>query len=111
MQYWLFPYQSSNTIKSNSSVRVYVVIISKYATKIVGTQNRQVPCVHGTQDKKQPNFTNLGPRLSQSNKSTINNLEIQPVARQNYKENAINNLVAVFHAVCRSWQRLKSERG
>ena len=28
------------------SVHVYVVIISKYATKIVGTQNRQVACVH-----------------------------------------------------------------
>ena len=40
----------------SDSVRVYVVIISKYATKIVGTQNRQVPCIHGTQDKKTTKF-------------------------------------------------------
>ena len=38
------------------SVRVYTVIISKYATKIVGTQKRQVACVHGTQDQKQSTF-------------------------------------------------------
>ena len=38
------------------SVRVYAVIISKYATKIVGTQKRQVVCVHGTQDQKQSTF-------------------------------------------------------
>ena len=43
------------------SVRVYVVIISKYATKIGGTQNRQVACVHGTQDQKQSTFSKLKP--------------------------------------------------
>ena len=36
-----------------SSVRVYAVIISKYATRIVGTQKREVACVHGPQDQKQ----------------------------------------------------------
>ena len=35
------------------SVRLYVVIISKYAMKSVGTQNGHVACVHGTQDQKQ----------------------------------------------------------
>ena len=44
-----------------SSVRVYAVIISKYATKIVGTQNRQVACVHGTQDQKQSTFNKFKP--------------------------------------------------
>ena len=43
------------------SVRVYAVIISKYATKIVGTKNRQVPCVHGTQDQKQSTFNIFNP--------------------------------------------------
>ena len=32
-----------------SCVHVYALIISKYATKIVGTQKRQIACVHGTQ--------------------------------------------------------------
>ena len=46
-----------NTVKwVLSSVRVYAVIISKYTTKIVGTQKRQVACVHGTQDQKQSTF-------------------------------------------------------
>ena len=36
-----------------SSVRVYAVIISKYAARIVGTQKREVACVHGPQDQKQ----------------------------------------------------------
>ena len=35
------------------SVHVYAVIISKYATKIVGNQNRQVACLHGTQYQMQ----------------------------------------------------------
>ena len=35
------------------SVRIYAVILSKYATKIVGMQDRQVACVHGMQDQKQ----------------------------------------------------------
>ena len=39
-------------MRINSSVRVYVIIISKYATKIVGTQIRKVACVNGTQDQK-----------------------------------------------------------
>ena len=43
------------------SVRVYAVIISKYATKIVGTQNRQVACVHGMQDQKQSTFNKFKP--------------------------------------------------
>ena len=43
------------------SVRVYAVIISKYATKIVGTQKRQVACVHGTQDQKQSTFNTFKP--------------------------------------------------
>ena len=43
------------------SVRVYAVIISKYTTKIVGTLNRQVPCVHGTQDQKQSTFNTFKP--------------------------------------------------
>ena len=43
------------------SVRVYVKIISKYATKIVGTQNRQEACVHGTQDQKQSTFSKFKP--------------------------------------------------
>ena len=43
------------------SVRVYAVIISKYATKIVGTQKRQVACVRGTQDQKQSTFNTFKP--------------------------------------------------
>ena len=43
------------------SVRVYVLIISKYARKIVGMQNRQVACVHGTQDQKQSTFSKFKP--------------------------------------------------
>ena len=43
------------------SVRVYAVIISKYATKIVGTQKRQVACVHGTQDQMQSTFNTFKP--------------------------------------------------
>ena len=43
------------------SVRVYAVIISKYATKIVGTQKRQEACVHGTQDQKQSTFNTFKP--------------------------------------------------
>ena len=46
---------------SGSSVRVYAVIISKYATKIVGTQKRQVACVHGTQDQKRSTFNIFKP--------------------------------------------------
>ena len=43
------------------SVRVYAVIISKNATKIVGMQNRQVACVHGTQDQKRSTFNKFKP--------------------------------------------------
>ena len=49
------------TIVIYLSVHVYAVIISKYATKIVGTQNRQVACVHGTQDQKQSTFNIFNP--------------------------------------------------
>ena len=42
-------------------VRVYAVIISKYAMKIVGTQKGQVACVHGTQDRKQSSFNTFNP--------------------------------------------------
>ena len=48
------------TVKTHS-VRVYSLIISKYATKIVGTQKRKVACVHGTQDQKQLIFNTLKP--------------------------------------------------
>ena len=34
---------------------------SKYATKIVGTQNRQGACVHGAQDQKQSIFNTFKP--------------------------------------------------
>ena len=53
-------------IRISYSVRVYIVIISKYSTKIVGTQNRQVACVHGTQDQKQSAFSKFkpGPELN-----------------------------------------------
>ena len=44
-----------------NSVRVYAVIISKYATKIVGMQKRQVACVHGMQDQKQSTFNTFKP--------------------------------------------------
>ena len=44
------------TVQICYSVQVYVVIVSKYATKIVGTQKRQVACVHGTRDQKQLTF-------------------------------------------------------
>ena len=47
------------------SVRVYAVMISKYATKIVGTQKRQVACVHGTQDQKQLTFNTFKPAHSE----------------------------------------------
>ena len=43
------------------SVRVYAVMISKYAKKIVGTQKRQVACVRGTQDQKQSTFNTFKP--------------------------------------------------
>ena len=33
----------------------------KYATKIVGTQNRQVACVHGRQDQKQLTLSKFKP--------------------------------------------------
>ena len=46
-------FSSIGEVFENASVRVYVVIISKYAMKSVGTQNGQVACVHGTQDQKQ----------------------------------------------------------
>ena len=38
------------------NARVYAVIISEYATKIIGTQDRQVACVHGMQDHMQSIF-------------------------------------------------------
>ena len=47
--------------KIHVSVHVYAVIISKYATKIVGTQNLQVAWVHGTQDQKQSTFNTFKP--------------------------------------------------
>ena len=43
------------------SVHGYAVIIFKYTTKIIGTQNRQVACVHGTQDHKQSTFNKFKP--------------------------------------------------
>ena len=43
------------------SVRIYAVMISKYATKILGTQKKQVACVHGTQDQKQSTFNKFKP--------------------------------------------------
>ena len=43
------------------SVRVYVVIISEYATKIFGTQNRQVACIHGIKAPKQSTFSKSKP--------------------------------------------------
>ena len=55
----LFPF--SRLISAFISVPVYAVIISKYVTKIVGTQNRQVACIHGTQDQKQSTFKKLKP--------------------------------------------------
>ena len=50
-----------NALYMRISVRVYAVIISKYATKIVATQKRQVVCVHGTQDQKQSTFNTFKP--------------------------------------------------
>ena len=49
--------ENANLDYNKCSVRVYIVIISKYATKIIGTQNRQVACNHGTQDQKQSTFS------------------------------------------------------
>ena len=43
------------------SVRIYAIFISKYATKTVGTQKRQVACIHGTQDQKQSTFNTFKP--------------------------------------------------
>ena len=54
--YYLIP-----IIMYKISVHVYAVIISKYATKIVGTQKRQEACVHGTQDQKQLTFNKFKP--------------------------------------------------
>ena len=48
-------------ISNNVSVRVYAVIISKYVTKIVSMQKRQVACVHGMQDQKQSTFNTFKP--------------------------------------------------
>ena len=50
-----------NSMESVCSVRVYAVIISKYATKIVGTQKRQVACLHGMQDQRQSTFNTFKP--------------------------------------------------
>ena len=52
---------TSRMLNALRSVRVYAVIISKYATKIVGTQKRQVACVHGTQDQRQSTFSTFKP--------------------------------------------------
>ena len=46
---------------THGSVGVYAVIISKYATKLVGTQNRQVACIHGTKDHMQSTFNKFKP--------------------------------------------------
>ena len=46
---------------SKTSVLVYAVIISKHPAKIVGTQKRQVACIHGTQDQKQSTFNTFKP--------------------------------------------------
>ena len=54
-------YKDGLWIVMSVSVRVYAVIISKYATKIVGTQKRQVACVHGMQDQKQSTFNTFKP--------------------------------------------------
>ena len=43
----------------HNSVRVYPVIISKYATKIDDSQNRQVAFIHGTQNHTFRLSTNL----------------------------------------------------
>ena len=53
----LFTLTNKASNMAMSSVHVYAVIISKYATKILGTQNRQVACVHGTQDQMQLTFS------------------------------------------------------
>ena len=52
---------SINEFFNISSVRVYAVIKSKYATKIVGTQKGQVACVNGTQGQKQTTFNTFKP--------------------------------------------------
>ena len=44
-----------------TSARVNVLIISKYATKIVGTQNKQEACVQWTQDQKQSTISKFKP--------------------------------------------------
>ena len=55
--------RSQDEWKRNSDInqQCYAVIISKYTTKIVGTQKRQVACVHGTQDQKQSIFNTFKP--------------------------------------------------
>ena len=53
--------RQNQKIWSFDSVRVYAEIISKYTTKIVGTKNRQVACVHGAQDHMQLTFNKFKP--------------------------------------------------
>ena len=43
------------------SVPIYAIIISKWAKKLVGTQNRQDACVHDTYDQMQSTFNKLKP--------------------------------------------------
>ena len=73
------------------SVRVYAIIISKFATKIVGTQNRHVACVHGTQDQKQSTFNILSQLNSEENIDLLYFAKLQ-----NHQETAINSIQLWF---------------
>ena len=75
-----------------ASVRVYAVIISKYATKIVGTQKRQVACVHGTQDQKQSTFNTFKPAQYGRELKPLNIGLLYFTTLQNHKETDINSI-------------------
>ena len=47
--------------KDGGSVRIYTLIISKYAKKSIGMQIRQVACVHRMQDHMQSTYNKFKP--------------------------------------------------
>ena len=68
----------------------------KYATELVGTQNRQVACVHGTQDQKQSTFNKFKPAQEQRELKPLNIGLLYFAQLQNHKETAINSIQLWF---------------
>ena len=81
------------------SVRVYAVIISLYAPQIVGTQNIQVVCVHGTQDQKQSTFNKFKPAKKIKRVKPLNIGLLYFAMLLNHKETAINSIQVWFSKI------------